>query len=108
MYSSSFFLLLGPRNKASVYKFNRGTATLQYTEEPLRKEEVKTVRAHTEKRKTTTGRTKEETSGRNEKLQVLVRSSSILILIKDNAEYKGKLVAQEQNKNKKKLNLKGS
>ena len=63
----------------------------------MRKEEVKTVRAHTEKRKTTTGRTKEETSGRNEKLQVLVRSSSILILIKDNAEYKGKqkLVAQE-------------
>jgi len=105
VYSSSLFLLLGPRNEASVYKFNRGTATLQYTEEPLRKEEVKTVRAHTEKRKTTTGRTKEETSGRNEKLQVLVRSSSILILIKDNAEYKGKLVAQEQNI---KLNLKGS
>ena len=47
----------------------------------MRKEEVKTVRAHTEKRKTTTGRTKEETSGRNEKLQVLVRSSSILILV---------------------------
>ena len=98
MYSSSLFLLLGPRNEASVYKFNRGTATLQYTEEPLKKEEVKNCSSTHRKKETTTGRTKEEeASGRNEKLQVLVRSSSILILIKDNAEYKGKLVAQEQN-----------